>query len=202
MKKAATAGYGAEIVTCPAVDREKVSAELVEKFGYTLIHPYDNDHIIAGQGTAAWELFEEVGELDTLFVPVGGGGLISGSALATAVKSPNCRVVSVWNHRLATMPTVPGAIKKLSAWTVCPDTIADGLRTRFIGERNMAVMQEYRARYDHHRRRCHSGNARFLWTRMKIVVEPSSAAALAPLLTGQYQSNGQTGRCYSQWGQC
>jgi threonine dehydratase/phosphoglycerate dehydrogenase-like enzyme len=190
VKKAATAGYGAEIVTCPAVDREKVSAELVEKYGYTLIHPYDNDDIIAGQGTAAWELFEEVGELDTLFVPVGGGGLISGSALATAVKSPNCRVVGVepaagddanrsWrSNQIVSLDTVP-------------QTIADGLRTRFIGPRNLAVMQEYVHDMTTADDDAILETLEFLWTRMKIVVEPSSAAALAPLFTGQYQSNGK-----------
>ncbi len=190
VKKAATAGYGADIVTCPAVDREKVSAALVKKHGYTLIHPYDNDHIIAGQGTAAWELFEEVGELDTLFVPVGGGGLISGSALATAVKSPNCRVVGVepqagddanrsWrNQEIVSLDSVP-------------DTIADGLRTRFIGERNMAIMQEYVHDMTTIDEDAILETLEFLWTRMKIVVEPSSAAALAPLFTGQYQSNGK-----------
>ncbi len=81
-KRAATEGYGAQIVSCPALIREEVTADLIAEHGYTLIHPYDNDHIIAGQGTAALELFDEVGPLDYLFVPVGGGGLISGCALA------------------------------------------------------------------------------------------------------------------------
>jgi threonine dehydratase len=95
IKREATAGYGAKIVTCRAIDREEVSASLVDQYGYTMIHPYDNDDIILGQGTAAWELFEEVGKLDLLFVPVGGGGLISGCALAAAARSPKCRVVGV-----------------------------------------------------------------------------------------------------------
>ncbi len=95
IKRAATEGYGAKIVPCQAIEREAVTESLLAAHGYTLIHPYDNDQIIAGQGTAAWELFEEVGELDYLFVPVGGGGLISGCALAAADRSPGCLVIGV-----------------------------------------------------------------------------------------------------------
>lgn len=72
-KRAATLGYGAEIITCAPLHRDDVTAQLIADKGYTLIHPFDNDNIIAGQGTAALELFDEVGELDYLFVPVGGG---------------------------------------------------------------------------------------------------------------------------------
>ncbi|MCB0034380.1 MAG: pyridoxal-phosphate dependent enzyme, partial [Anaerolineales bacterium] len=93
VKLEATAGYGATIVRADAFEREKVSAALVAEHGYTLIHPYDNDEVIIGQGTAAWELFDEVGELDLLFVPVGGGGLISGTALAAAGLSQSCKVI-------------------------------------------------------------------------------------------------------------
>lgn len=190
VKKAATAAYGAEIITCPAVEREKVSAELVEKYGYTLIHPYDNDQIIAGQGTAAWELFAEVGELETLFVPVGGGGLISGCALATAVKSPHCRVVGV-EPQAGDDAGRSWRNKEIIRLDSVPNTIADGLRTRFIGERNLAIMAEY----VHDMTTIDDAGIlktlEFLWTRLKIVVEPSSAAALAPLFTGQYQSHGK-----------
>ena len=188
VKRAATADYGAEIVTCRAVDRETVSAELVEKHGYTLIHPYDNPQVIAGQGTAAWELFDEVGELDTLFVPVGGGGLISGSALATAVQSPNCRVIGVepetaadanqsWrNQSIVTLPQVP-------------HTIADGLRTRFIGQHNMAVMRHYVHDMTTVSEAAILETLDFVWSRLKILIEPSAAVALAPLFTGTYSNN-------------
>ena len=91
-KRAATEGYGAEVVPCDALYREEVTAQLIADHGYTLVHPFDNDNIIAGQGTAALELFDEVGPLDYLFVPVGGGGLISGSALAAQLRAPECRV--------------------------------------------------------------------------------------------------------------
>jgi len=94
-KRVATEGYGAEVVTCDAMAREETTARLISENGYTLIHPFDNDHIIAGQGTAALELFDETGPLDYLFVPVGGGGLISGSALAAQLRAPNCRIIGV-----------------------------------------------------------------------------------------------------------
>lgn len=189
VKKAATAAYGAEIVICPAVDREKVSAELAAKHGYTLIHPYDNDHIITGQGTAAWELFEEVGELDTLFVPVGGGGLISGSALATAVLSPNCRVVGV-EPQSGDDANRSWREQQIVSLDSVPETIADGLRTRFIGQRNLAIMTQYVHDMTTIDDDAILETLEFLWTRLKIVVEPSAAAALAPLFTGQYQSHG------------
>ncbi len=190
IKRAATAGYGAEIIPCPAIEREEITAKLVAEKGYRLIHPYDNDHIIAGQGTAAWELFDEVGELDALFVPVGGGGLISGSALAAAGQSANCRVIGVepelgddanrsWRDgRIHTLPSVP-------------NSIADGLRTRFIGQRNLAVMQKYVADMTAVSEDAILQTLEFLWTRLKIIVEPSSAVALAPLFTGQYPLSDQ-----------
>ena len=190
VKREATAGYGAKIVTCAAADREKISAQLAQEQGYTLIHPYDNDQIIAGAGTAAWELFEETGPLDLLFIPVGGGGLISGSALAAARLSPNCRVIGVepasgndaglsWREgRIHTLPTVP-------------TTLADGLRTRFIGRRNLAIMRQHVHDMLTVSEEAIVDTMYFLWTRLKIIVEPSSAVALAPLLTGSYLGTGQ-----------
>lgn len=190
VKRDATAGYGAKIVTCAAADREKISAQLAEEQGYTLIHPYDNDQIIAGAGTAAWELFEEAGPLDLLFVPVGGGGLISGSALAAARLSPSCHVIGVepfsgndasisWREgRIHTLPTVP-------------ITLADGLRTRFIGQRNLAIMRQHVHDMLTVSEEAIVDTMYFLWTRLKILVEPSSAVALAPLLTGSYRGTGQ-----------
>jgi len=185
IKKEATAGYGATIVSCKAVDREKVSSELVAKHGYTLIHPYDNDHIIAGQGTAVYELIEEVGELDLLFTPVGGGGLISGSALAVAAHSPQCRVVGVEPAAAddANRSWREGVVQVLDD---VPDTIADGLRTRYIGERNFAVMQQYVHDMTTVSEEEIIATMQFLWTRLKIIVEPSSAVALAPLFHGKY----------------
>jgi threo-3-hydroxy-L-aspartate ammonia-lyase len=189
VKREATAGYGARIISCPALDRERISAQLASEEGLTLVHPYDNDHIIAGQGTAAWELFEEVGELDYLFVPVGGGGLISGSALAAAGQSPGCRVVGVEPETAsdAAISWRTGAVHRLEE---VPATLADGLRTRFIGERNLAVMRRHVDDMTIAREQEIIGALRFVWQRLKIIIEPSSAVALAPLLSGSYQSPG------------
>ena len=190
VKRAATLGYGAEVVGCEAIDREKVTADLIEKHGYTLIHSYDNPHIIAGQGTAALELFEEVGQLDALFAPVGGGGLISGTALAAALKSPNCRVIGV-EPETAADANRSWREGKVHTLDTVPDTIADGLRVRYVGEQNLAVMQ----RYVHDMVTVSEDDIletlAFIWSRLKIVVEPSSAVALAPLFTGQYPLAGQ-----------
>lgn len=190
IKKAATAGYGADIVSCAAIDREEVSAELIAQHGYTLIHPYDNENIIAGAGTAAYELFEEVGELDLIFAPVGGGGLISGTALATALRSPNCQVVGV-EPAIADDANRSWRENQIVTLATVPKTIADGLRTRFIGEHNMAVMRQYVHDMTTVDEAAIIETLNFLWTRMKILVEPSSAVALAPLFTGQYAKPGQ-----------
>lgn len=185
IKKEATAGYGAAIVTCKAVDREKVTAALIAEHGCTLIHPYDNDHIIAGQGTAVYELIQEVGELDFVFTPVGGGGLISGSALAVAALSPACRVVGVEPATAddANRSWREGVVQVLDD---APDTIADGLRTRYVGARNFAIMQKYVHDMTTVSEEEIIATMQFLWTRLKIIVEPSAAVALAPLFCGSY----------------
>lgn len=192
VKKAATAGYGATIVQCAPIDRERVALQMAQAHNYTLIHPYDNSDIIAGAGTAAWELFHQIGELDYLFVPVGGGGLISGSALAVAGRSPGCRVVGVEPESAddANRSWRSGAIMTLD---VVPDTLADGLRTRFIGERNLFVMQRYVSDMTTVSENAIQETLRFVWERMKIIIEPSSAVALAPVLLGTYPVQGRVG---------
>ncbi len=190
VKREATAGYGAEIVLVAAVERENRSAQLATEHGYTLIHPYDNDQIIAGAGTAAWELFNDVGQLDLLFVPVGGGGLISGSALAAAKLSPTCHVIGVEpaSGNDANLSWRAGQIHTLST---VPTTIADGLRTRFIGQRNLAIMRQHVHDMLTVSEEEIIATMYFLWTRLKILVEPSSAVALAPLFSGHYPGSGQ-----------
>jgi threo-3-hydroxy-L-aspartate ammonia-lyase len=190
VKRAATAGYGARIVTCPAVKRERISSQLAAEEGLTLIHPYDNDDIIAGQGTAAWELFDEVETLHMLFVPVGGGGLISGTALAAAGRDSGCRVVGVEPEMAADAGRSwrSGVIERLEQ---VPETIADGLRTRFIGERNLAVMRRHVDDMITVSEEEILATLRFVWQRLKIIIEPSSAVALAPLLNGQYRAPGR-----------
>jgi threonine dehydratase len=185
VKRKATAGYGAEIVPCAAIEREEVTERLIQQYGYTLIHPYDNDSIIAGQGTAALELFEEVGPLDLLFVPVGGGGLISGSALAASLSAPACRVCGVEPEvgSDARRSWLSGDIVTLDT---VPHTIADGLRTRHVGQRNLAIMRKYVADMVTATEDEIVEAMLFLWSRLKLVVEPSAAVAFAPVLAGRY----------------
>jgi threo-3-hydroxy-L-aspartate ammonia-lyase len=190
IKRDATAAYGARIVPCNALDREAVTDELVKQHGYTLIHPYDNDHVIAGQGTAAYELFEETGPLDLLFVPVGGGGLISGCALAAAALAPHCRVVGV-EPELAADANRSWREGKIHRLEQVPETIADGLRTRFIGERNLTIMRRYVHDMTIAGEEAILEAMRYIWLRLKIVVEPSAAVALAPLLSGAYACAGK-----------
>jgi len=190
IKREATLEYGAEIIPCQAIEREEVTARLVAEHSYTLIHPYDNPHIIAGQGTAAWELLQETGDLDYLFVPVGGGGLISGCSLAAAEKSNRCQVIGV---EPALGPNAnrswrQGAIYSLNH---VPETIADGLRTRHVGQHNLSVMLEYVSDMTTVDESAIIKTLRFVWQRMKILVEPSAAVALAPVFTGQVDVSGK-----------
>jgi len=190
VKREATAGYGARIVSAPAAQREKVSAQRARDEGLTLVHPYDDDRIIAGQGTAAWELFEQVEGLELLFVPVGGGGLISGSALAAAARQPGCRVVGV-EPAIADDANRSWRSGTVQVLDQPPPTIADGLRTRFVGERNLAVMRQYVYDMTTVSEEEIVAALRFVWQRLKIIIEPSSAVALAPLLSGRYQAPGR-----------
>lgn len=185
IKRAATAAYGATIVECPAVEREAISAQLVADHGYTLIHPYNDPAIIAGQGTAALELLQEVGDLDMILVPVGGGGLLSGTALAAAAVCPTCKVIGVEPATAADAKQswLSGEIHTLTA---VPTTVADGLRTRFIGEYNLAVMRQYVANMLTIDEAAIVATMHFVWSRLKLVIEPSAAVPLAPILSQQY----------------
>jgi threo-3-hydroxy-L-aspartate ammonia-lyase len=185
IKRQATEGYGATIVPCQAIDREKVTSELIERHGYTLIHPYDNNDIILGQGTAAAELFDEVGPLDLLFAPVGGGGLLSGSALAAAALSPECRVIGV-EPAIAADANQSWRENQIVTLDHVPQTMADGLRTRYIGERNLAVMQHYVHEMLTVTEQEIKDTLQFIWNFLKIIVEPSSAVALAPIFSEKY----------------
>ena len=185
IKKAATANYGATIVTCSAIEREAVCAQLIAEHGYTLIHPYDNPDIIAGAGTAALELLQETGPLDMIFAPVGGAGLLSGTALAAAAAQPSCRVIGV-EPAIANDAQRSWQTGEIVRLTAVPNTIADGLRTRFVGEHNLPIMQQYVSDILTVSESDIVATLKFLWTRLKLVVEPSAAVALAPVFTGKY----------------
>ncbi|KLU19265.1 serine dehydratase, partial [Proteus mirabilis] len=129
-KMEATKGYGGRVITYNRYteDREEIGQQLAQKEGLTLIPPYDHPHIIAGQGTAAKELFDEVGELDMLFVPLGGGGLLSGSLLSTKALSPQCKVFGI--EPLAGNDGQQSLRKGEIIHIDTPKTIADGAQTQ------------------------------------------------------------------------
>ncbi|MFB6981830.1 pyridoxal-phosphate dependent enzyme [Streptomyces scopuliridis] len=183
-KRAATAGYGADIVTYDRYtqDRTALGEALATERGLALIPPYDHPHVIAGQGTAALELFEETGELDMLIAPVGGGGLMAGSAITAKTLHPRIRTVGV--------EPVDGDDTKRSLEAgeritiPVPRTLADGQALATPGEITFAVNQRFLdgialVTDDEIR-----DAMRFAFERLKIVLEPSGATALAALLAG------------------
>ena len=191
VKVEATRGYGGEIIFYDRdkQDRREVAREVARDRGSPIIPPYDHPHIVAGQGTAAKELLEEVGSLDLLLVSCGGGGLLSGSAIATKSLCPACRVVGV-EPELADDAMRSFYSKKLQT-ARNPQTIADGARTPSLGEVTFPLVLRYvdgmvSVSEDAIRR-----TLRFLWERLKIVVEPTGALAAAALLEGAIASPGE-----------
>ena len=184
VKRAATEGYGARIVPCEPTfrAREDTVAAEIERHGFTLVHPFDNWNVIAGQGTAALELLEDAGPLDVIICPVGGGGLLAGTALAAESSSSPTQVMAGEPARAddARRSLETGEIQ------VCQDpaTIADGLRTTSIGTRNFAVIKSRVSKIVAVSEQEIVDAMRFVWERVKIVIEPSSAVAVAPLLNG------------------
>lgn len=178
-KVAATKGYGGNVVIYDRYteDREKIGRELAEKKGLTLIPPYDHPHVIAGQGTATKELIEEVGQLDVLFVCLGGGGLLSGSSLAARHLSPDCIIYGVepeaGNDGQQSFRS--GKIVHIDT----PKTIADGAQTQHLGNITFPIIQQ----------NVHDiltvsdeelvASMKFIAERMKIVVEPTGCLGFA-----------------------
>lgn len=181
VKSAATKGYGATIVPYDRAkeSREEVTKALMDKHGYTLIPPYDHEEVVAGQGTAARELIEEVGMLDYIFAACGGGGLLSGTAISTKHMLPGGRVIGV-EPELADDAT--RSFKSGQLHTVHnPETIADGLRTPCLGKVTFPLVRQYVDDMVTVSEEEILSTMYFLWTRLKIVVEPSGAVSLAPL---------------------
>jgi threo-3-hydroxy-L-aspartate ammonia-lyase len=193
-KLAATAGYGAEIITYDPTkeSREPIAEELVSARGFTLIPPFDHLDVVLGQGTAAAELIEECGPLDYLLVPCGGGGLLSGSAIAARTLSPGCRVIGVEpalgddanrSFRSKTLQTVHN-----------PQTIADGTRTPSLGERvTLPLVLAYVDDMVTVSEEAIAAAVRFLFYRTKLVVEPSGALPVAALLDAALPVAGRVG---------
>jgi threonine dehydratase len=183
-KRRATEGYGARIVEYDpeATTRELVARELAERSGALLIPPYDHADVVAGQGTAARELIGDAGPLDLLLVPCGGGGLLSGSALAARRLSPGCRVIGVEPELAddATRSFRSGVLHSVRN----PPTIADGARTPCLGTITFPLV---RALVDEMATVSEAAIARamrFLWERVKLIVEPTGALGLAAVLSG------------------
>jgi threonine dehydratase len=178
-KVAATRGYGAEVVTYDRFteDREAIAKHLATERGMTLVPPYDHPDVIAGQGTAAKELIEEVGPLDALYVCLGGGGLTSGSALAAHALSPGCKVYGVepeaGNDGQQSLRA--GHIVHIAT----PKTIADGAQTQYLGEYTFGIIRrdvtDIRTATDAQL----IDGMRFFAERMKMVVEPTGCLAFA-----------------------
>ena len=191
VKLEATRGYGAEIVIYnrETGDREQLARELAEKRGLTVIPPFDHPQVIAGQGTAAKELIADVGPLDYLLVPCGGGGLISGCAIAANHLSPGVKVIGV---EPAAGDDVTRSFQTRTLQSVHnPDTIADGARTHSAGKVTFPLIlhhvHDMRTVTDEELLR----SMFYLWERMKIVVEPTGALAAAALLEGKISARGQ-----------
>jgi threonine dehydratase len=183
-KLAATRDYGAEVILYDrlAQSREPLAAEIAQQRSLTVIPPYDHVDVLAGQGTAA-------GELDVLLVCLGGGGLLSGCALAAALHSPACQVVGVEpeagddgarSFRTGELQSVEN-----------PDTIADGARTPYLGQLTFPLIQRHVSDIVTVSDRALIEAMQFLWQRMKLVVEPTGALAMAALLQGCVETRGK-----------
>ncbi len=184
----ATKNYGAEIIFCDNTleARSQTTEKLIEKYHYFLIHPYDDNNIICGQGTAAYELIKEIGELDMVIAPLGGGGLLSGTALAAKGLCPKAQVFGV-------EPSMADdAYQSIQAGYIIestyPNTIADGLRTS-ICERTFNIIREFVDQIVTVSEKEIINAMRFLWERMKLIVEPSGAVPLAALLSKKVNVN-------------
>jgi threonine dehydratase len=192
-KRAATKEYGAKIVEYDPEDttRETVAESLQVKNGFTMIPPFDHLDVIAGQGTAALELFDQVGRLDILLVPCGGGGLLSGSAIAAKHMDPDCRIIGI-EPELADDATKSFYTKRLHR-VKNPPTIADGTRTPSLGKITFPLILEYVDEMKTVSEAAIIEAVKFLFYRMKLVVEPSGALGLAAILSQTVVPKGRTG---------
>ncbi|WP_437321452.1 pyridoxal-phosphate dependent enzyme [Sorangium sp. So ce385] len=185
VKRAAVEGYGARIVTCAPTlrAREETLARVLSETGAILVHPYNDAHVIAGQGTAALELASQVEDLDAVVAPVGGGGLLSGTAVATSALS-RARTVG------AEPRAADDAARSLREGKILPSndpiTIADGLRTS-LGELTFAVLRERGVEIVTVGEEDIVKAMRVVWERMKILIEPSSAVPVAAVLLRKVQ---------------
>jgi threonine dehydratase len=190
IKKRAVAGYGGIITLCePTLQaRESTLNEVVRQTGATIVHPYDNFFVIAGQGTAAKEFIEDAGPFDLIIAPVGGGGLLSGTAIAARHLLPSCRVIA------AEPEGADDAYRSFIAHKIIPSehpkTIADGLLTS-LGQRNFSIISEMVDDIVTVSEEKIIEAMRLVWERMKIIIEPSSAVPLGAILEGKIKVEGK-----------
>jgi threonine dehydratase len=199
IKRAATRGYleraaaGSRVETYDpqTQTREELGRGIAEAEGLTVIPPYDHPDVIAGQGTAALELFEDAGGLDALFVPCGGGGLLSGSAVAARGLHPACRVIGVEPEVAddATRSFRTGRLHRVRN----PPTIADGTRTPCLGRYTFPLVLTHVSAMVTVSERQIAEATIFAWERLKLVVEPSGALGIAALLAGHEAAGERVG---------
>src|SRR5881227_302290 len=180
VKIRAVESYGAQVVFCEPTEesREIKCAEVISQTSATLIHSFENEHVVAGQGTAAIELLEDIGELDVIMCPVGGGGLLSGTAIAAKSMRPQIKVIAVEPENADDAAQSFRAGRRLM--TEKKFTIADGLRTN-IGEPNFAIIQQYVDNIVTVSEEAIVSAMRTIWETMKIVIEPSAAVPYAAI---------------------
>ena len=190
IKKAATEGYGARIIFCQSTieARETTLEEVVGETGATFIHPYNDYGVIAGQATAALELFEETAPLDTVLAPIGGGGLMSGTALTTRYLSPGTEVIG------AEPEAVDDAFRSFHSGRIernpSIDTIADGLRTT-LGPKTFDIIRREVDDIITVSETAIVEAMRLIWERMKIIIEPSCAVPFAAVLRNRERFAGK-----------
>lgn len=190
VKKDAVKGYGGEIIECPPTleDRERTAIQIQQEKGATFLHPSNNLNVILGQGTAALELLEEYPDLEYLFTPVGGGGLIAGTALAAHFYGNQCIVIGGEPHE------VDDAYRSLQSGKIetneTINTIADGLKTQ-LGDINFPILQKYVSEIIRVEEQEIIAAMKLIWERMKIVIEPSSAVSFAALLHSKERFEGK-----------
>jgi len=193
LKLAATKGYGATVITYDpeTQTREVVAAEILVEKNLTLIPPFDHHDVIAGQGTVALDFFKQVPDLNKILAPCGGGGLLSGTAMATKHIQPECQVIGI-EPELADDATLSFRTGKLVS-KPNPQTIADGTRTTSLGDKTFPLIQTYVDDMQTVSEEAIKQAVRFLFYTMKIVVEPSGALGLAALFSGAVKAEGKVG---------
>ena len=190
VKIRAVESYGAQVVFCEPTEesREIKCAEVINQTGATLIHSFENEHVVAGQGTAAMELLEDIADLDVIMCPVGGGGLLSGTAIAAKSMQPQIKVIAVEPENADDAAQSFRAGRRLV--TEKKFTIADGLRTN-IGEPNFAIVQSYVDDIVTVSEEAIISAMRTIWETMKILIEPSAAVPYAAIADGVIDVNGK-----------